>query len=330
MMKSLIPKGQTQGHPANDSPTIRISRPIPILAPHPVSSSVRQQLAENVLSINDDEMLPAELCNLHNGPSGPSDDGLPDFDEGPTGQDVARLGQSGNLDLQYQNPRKASVPDKAKLRRPRRIARVDSTNGASSDAKIFAAPKNVGVQWTVVSRARTPYPAETLTELEYRGIIRTKSNPDAADDSRSNTKPGNRRWESTKAMFESAKEDVMAKLGIKTKRVREAEKLGYTPPTRHVKASIPSSGLLDNGFEGKLDQGRKAIEKWRRHASFEKDKLEDPRTDVEEVRIRDANGHRPNMTTAAGHAIACPSMKERLMHLKAKAFRSRPDLRANV
>lgn len=330
MMKSFIPRGLMQDNRVNDGPVIRISQPIPILAPRPVSSNVGLRLAENVLSIVDDDMLPDVFRNLQDRSSGPSDDELPDL--GPThpGQTGPFLGQSTHLGLQFQVPRKAPVPGKNEVRRPRLIARVDSTKAPAINAQIYASPKNVDFQEMVGFRTRTPYPADTLTELEYRGVIRTRPKAYSDAGSRSIIKPDHGRWESAKAMFESAKEEVMAKLGIKTKRVREAEKLGYTPLTRHAKASIPSPGPQDDAFDKEHEMRRLQIEQWRLRTSDENDVVEGPRTDAEDLRVRDANGHRPNMTTAAGHAIACPSMKERLMHLKAKAFRSKPNLRENM
>lgn len=330
VMKSCMPRGLGQGNRPNGRPAVQISRPISILAPRPVSSNIGRRLAENVLSINSDDMLPAELRNPHDRSSGARDDELPDFDPAPLGQGGSFLAQNTNLGLQFQVPRKAPEPGKKELRRPRLIARMDSTKAPASNAQIYVSPKNVDFKDTVVSRARTPYPADTLTELEYRGIIRAKPKAGSSADSQSITKREHKRWESAKAMFQSAKEDVKAKLGIKTKRVRKAEKLGYTPLTHQAKASIPSSGPQNYSFDNMPDQRWQRIEEWRLCTSDENGVAEGPYTEAEDLRVRDANGHRPNMTTAAGHAIACPGMKERLMHLKAKAFRSKPNLRERM
>lgn len=332
MVKFLISRAQTQRNRADNDPVVRaVPRPIPLWAPRPVPCSVGRQLAENILSIDDDDKLPPEVRKMQDKFLSQSDDDLPDFDSMPVLQPASFLGQGTNLGVQFQVQRKAAAPGKQKLRRPRLIARMDSTKAPATHTRLYyASPKNVDFQETAVSRARTPYPAETLTELEYRGVIRTNPKADSDADSRSITKPANGRWKSTMAKFESAKEDVMAKLGIKTKRVREAEKLGYMPLTHHAKASIPSSGPRDDPFNDKFEQKRQQIEQWRIRASGENHTAEGPHTDAEDLRVWEANGHRRNMTTAAGHAIACPSMKERLLHLKQKAFRSKPNLRERM
>lgn len=325
MMKQLIPRNLGQGNKGHDRPAIQISRPIPIVAPRPVTSNIGQRLAENVLSIDDDEALPAGLRNLQDGPSGPSEDGLSIFDAAFLGQPEPPSCQNNEPRLHPDAPRGAHMARKTELRRPRLIARVDSTRRGPGNVPKYGPPKNIDFQEPLYSGARSPYPADTLTEMEYRGIIRAQRKLDSDADSRSITKPEHDMWESTKAKIGSTKEDVLARLGIKTKRVREAEKLGYTPLTRHAKTTIPSSGNPGGG----LTEQRRKIEQWIRRASDEDDGVESPGSEAEQLRA-DADGYRANMTTAAGHAAACPGVRERWMHLKIRAFRSKPELRSKM
>ena len=78
-------------------------------------------------------------------------------------------------------------------------------------------PKNIDFHESEKSSRRTPYPADTLTELEYRGIVRAQPKVGSDAESQSATRPQLLRWESAKAKFEDAKEGVLSRLGIKQK-----------------------------------------------------------------------------------------------------------------
>lgn len=329
MMKAFIPRAAGQGNKANGRPTVRISRPIPILAPHPVSSSIGQRLAQNVLSINDDETLPPEFRNLHRRPSAPDGDMHFDLDAGFQNQsDLREREHHRHIEMGAS----ASVArQKKELGQPRLIARLDSSKKVSGNAPAYVAPRAVNFPEPESSKPCTPYPADTLTELEYRDVIRTHPKRDSDLDSQIFIKHEQGKWESAKARLESAKEDVLAKLGIKTKRVRDAEKLGYTPLTRHAKAAIPNLEDSNEASFGLQNWKRSKIEQWR-HCTRNEDtsvKGQGIEEDEEEMRA-EANARRVDMTTAAGHAIACSSMRERLIHLKERAFRSKPELRAKI
>ncbi|MBE3042556.1 hypothetical protein IMZ48_08250 [Candidatus Bathyarchaeota archaeon] len=291
------------------------------MAPRPVAYSITRRLEQHVLSIDDDDKLPAGLRNLQHGPSGPSEDGLSEFD-------TAFLCQPENTEalLRRDAPKSDPMARTTELRRPRLIARMDSTRQEKKNVPTYAPPKNIDFQKSSSSRGRSPYPADTLTELEYRGIIRAKPKLNSSDaDSRSITKPEQDVWKSTKSRIGYAKEDMLAKLGIKTKRVRDAEKRGYTPLTRHAKASIPSSE-----HPGISTVQRRGIEQWRSRASGEDGgESGHPDTEAEEPR-NEAHGNRANMTTAEGHAAAHPGVRNRFSNLKVRAFRSKPELRAKM
>lgn len=321
-MKAWIPHGLGQGNRGNDGPRIRISQPIPLVAPKPLSSNIQQRLAENVLSIDDDEALPVGLRNMRDGTSGPSEDGPSAFTAHPLGPSSAREGEPR---LRPDALTGIQVGSNG-LRRPRLIARVDSLKKVPTKPHEYALPKSIDFQESESSRQRTPYVADTLTELEYRGVFRAQPKVDSDAESRCVTSPRLHRWESTKAMIEGAKEDMLSRLGIKTKRVREAEKLGYTPLTRRAKKAIPSTKHSEGTSSSQQDHERERIEQWRSRAGDEGAGTKNPQTEEEQLRA-EVSGHRTNMTTAAGHAAACPGMKERLMYLKERAFRSKPELR---
>ena len=317
-MKALIPRGLGHAIKGNDGPRIRLSRPIHLAAPKPVSNNIQESLAKNVLSIDDDEALPAGFRNLHDGSPGPSEDGLSDFTPHALGQAGPSSAHKGELHLRPDALTGIQIGSNG-LRRPRLIARVDSSKKVPTKPKEYTIPKRIDFQESEDSRQRTPYPADTLTELEYRGVARAQPKVESDAGSRNATRPQLPRWESAKAKIEGAKEDVLSMLGIKTKRVREAEKLGYTPLTRRAKKA--SEGASSTQEDNEMEM----IEKWMHPAGGETDEAENPQTEAENRAVEE--DHRANITTAAGHAAACPSMKERFTYLKEKTFRSKPDLR---
>lgn len=324
-MKALIPRGLGQVNKGGDGPRIRLSRPLHLAAPQPVSNNIQQRLVENVLSIDDDEALPAGFRNLLDGQSGPSEDGLSDFTAHPLGPAEPSSARKGEPHLRSDALAGIQIGSN-RLRRPRLIARVDSSKKVPTKPKEYAIPKSIDFQKSGGSRQRTPYPADTLTELEYRGVIRAKPKADSDEESRSVTRSHLRKRGSAKAVIEGAKEDVLSRLGIKIKKVRDAEEFGCVPLTQRAKKTIPTSEHSKGTPSNQQDPRRERIEKWVYQADCEDEGAGSPRTEQEELRV-EASGNRTNMTTAAGHAATCPSMKARLMHLKERAFRSKPDLR---
>lgn len=324
-MKALIPRGLGQANKGGDGPRIRLSRPLHLAAPQPVSNNIQQRLVENVLSIDDDEALPAGFRNLHDGSSGPSEDGLSDLTAHPLSPAEPGSARKGEPHLRPDALAGIQIGSN-RLRRPRLIARVDSSKKAPTKPKEYAVPKSIDFQEAGGPRQRTPYPADTLTELEYRDVIRTKPKVDSDEESRSVTRPHLHKWESAKAMVEGAKEDMLSRLGIKTKKAKDAEEFGCVPFTQREKKAISRREHSEGTPSSHQDPGRERIEKWMHQTGGDDDGAGNHQTEQEKLRA-EANGHRANMTTAAGHAAACPSMKERLMHLKERAFRSKPDLR---
>ncbi|SPN96990.1 uncharacterized protein DNG_00510 [Cephalotrichum gorgonifer] len=314
MMKTWIPRGRGQKGD-RDGAAIHISRPIPLAAPHPISSNTGHRLAENVLSIDDDDMLPAGLRNLHLGSSNPSEvDGGALERVNSRSQAPSRLDQG--RDQRDEASQKPDAPG---------ISREARGGEEPSKVRFYAPPRKLSFEEPVRLRGRTPYPAETLTELECRGIIRAQpKQQDSDEDSRSVIRADHGKWRSTKARLGNAKEGVFARLGIKSKRVREAEELGYSLLTRRAMEALRTSGDSGDALTDLDDHKRRMIEQWRQRVS-------NGDIDDEADALRnEMDGHRSNMTTSAGHAVVCPGFRERLTHLKEKAFRSRPELREGM